>query len=212
MQFPKGNQSWIFIGRTEAEAEAPILWPPDVKSWLIGKDPDAEKDWGQEEKGVTEGEMVGWHHQLNGHGFEQAPGDGQGSLVCCSPWCPKELDTTELNWCNKVYLNLVDWNKNKCVSSHTMSARIQEFRSVLVGCFWRTVFLEAVVSASARDAFIWRFDWGWCCFYSGWVPWLLAGGPQFLSMWIFAQGCSNSLPAHQLASHRARNPGESEAA
>ena len=79
---PKGNQSWIFIGRTDAEAETPILWPPDVKSWLIGKDPDAGKDWRQEEKGMTEDEMVGWHHWLNRHEFEQAPGvgDGQGSL------------------------------------------------------------------------------------------------------------------------------------
>ena len=89
---PKGNQSWIFIGRTaaEAEAEAPVLWPPDVKSQLIGKDPDPGKDWGQEEKGATEDEMVGWHHRRNGHEFEQTPGDseGQGSLVCCSPWGP----------------------------------------------------------------------------------------------------------------------------
>ena len=75
---PKGNQSWIFIGRTDAEAETPILWPPDVKHWLIWKDPDAGKDWRQEEKGMTENEMVGWHHQLDGHGFEQAPGvEGQ---------------------------------------------------------------------------------------------------------------------------------------
>ena len=94
---PKGNESWIFIGRTDAEAEIPILWPPDAKSWLIGKDPDAGKAWGQEEKGTTEDEMVGWHHWLNGHEFEQAPGDGdgQGSLVCCSPWGRKESDTTE---------------------------------------------------------------------------------------------------------------------
>ena len=84
---PKGNQSWIFIGRTAAEAETLIFWPPDAKNWLIGKDPDAWKDWGQEEKGTTEDEMVGWHHQLNGHEFEQAPGvgDGQGSLACWSP-------------------------------------------------------------------------------------------------------------------------------
>ena len=98
---PKGNQSWIFIGRTDAEAETPILWPPDAKNWLIGKDRDAEKDWRQEEKGTTEGEMVWWHHQLNGHKFEQplGVGDGQGGLVCCSPWGHKELDTTErLNW------------------------------------------------------------------------------------------------------------------
>ena len=83
---PKGNQSWIFIGRTDAEAEAPLLWPPDAKSWLIGIDPDAEKDWRQEEKGMTEDETVGWHHQLNGREFEQTPGncEGQGSLACCS--------------------------------------------------------------------------------------------------------------------------------
>ena len=85
---PKGNQSWIFIGRTDAEAETPILWPPDVKSWLIGKDPDARKDWRPEEKGTTEDQMTGWHHWLSGHEFEQAPGvdDGQGSLTCCSSW------------------------------------------------------------------------------------------------------------------------------
>ena len=93
---PKGNQSWIFIGGTDAEAETPILWPPDPKNWLTGKDPDAGKDWRQEEKGITEDKMVGWHHQLNGHKFEQALGDeGQGSLVCCSPWVCKESDTTE---------------------------------------------------------------------------------------------------------------------
>ena len=98
---PKGNQSWIFTGRTDAEAEAPIRWPPDAKNWLIGKDPDAGKDWRQEKKGTTKDEMVEWHHWLDGHEFEQAPGigDGQGSLACCSPWGRKELDTTErLNW------------------------------------------------------------------------------------------------------------------
>ena len=84
----KGNQSWIFTGRTDAEAEALILWPPDVKSWLIRKDPDAGKDRGQEEKGTTEEEMVGWHHRFTGLEFEQTPGDGkgQGSLACCSTW------------------------------------------------------------------------------------------------------------------------------
>jgi len=98
---PKGDQSWIFIGRTDAEAETPILWLPDAKSWVIGKDPDAGKDWRQEEKGMTEDEMVGWHHWLNGHEFEWAlvVGDGQGSLSCCSPWGCKELNMTEwLNW------------------------------------------------------------------------------------------------------------------
>ena len=97
---PKGNQSWIFIGLTDAEAEAPILWPPDAKSWFILKDPDAGKDWKWKEKGTTEDEMVGWHHWLNGHEFEQTPGDGegQGSLVCCSPRDHKESDTTD--WLN----------------------------------------------------------------------------------------------------------------
>ena len=98
---PKEDQSWIFIGRTDAEAETPILWPPDVKNWLIGKDPDAGKDWEQEEKGTTEDEMVEWHHQLNGYGFGGTPGigDGQGGLACCSSWGHKESDTTErLNW------------------------------------------------------------------------------------------------------------------
>ena len=92
---------WIFIGRTDAEAEAPILWPPGAKSQLTGKDLDAGKDWGQKEKGEIEDEVVGWHHQFNGHEFMQAPGDseGQGSLACCSPWDHKESDTTEwLNW------------------------------------------------------------------------------------------------------------------
>ena len=98
---PKGDQSWIFIGRTDAEAETLILWPPDAKKWLTGKDPDAGKDWRREEKGMTKDEMVGWHHGLNGHEFEQAPGvgDGQGSLVFFSPWGCKESDVTErLNW------------------------------------------------------------------------------------------------------------------
>ena len=98
---PKGNRSWIFIGRTDAEAEIPILWPPDAKNWFIGKDSDARKDWRWEEKGTTEDEMAEWHHRLNGHEFEWTPGvgDGQGGPVCCSSWGRKELDTTErLNW------------------------------------------------------------------------------------------------------------------
>ena len=98
---PKGNQAGIFIGKTHAKAETPVLWPPDGKNWLIGKDPDAGKDWRQKEKGKTEDEMIRWHHWLDGHAFEQAPGvgDAQGGLVCCSPWGLKESDTTEqLNW------------------------------------------------------------------------------------------------------------------
>ena len=94
---PKGNQPWTYIGRTDAEGEAPLLWPPDVKSQLIGKDPDAGKDWRQEEKGTAEDEMVGWHHQFNGHEFEHAPGndDGQGGLACCSPLGYRKLDVTK---------------------------------------------------------------------------------------------------------------------
>ena len=103
---PKGNQYWIFIGKIDAEAETPIFWPPDAKNWVIGQDPDAVKDWRQEEKGMTEDKMVGWHHWLNGHEFEQAPGVGeeQGNLACCSPWCyrdsgmTEQLNWTELNW------------------------------------------------------------------------------------------------------------------
>ena len=99
--YPKGDQSWVFIGRIDVEAETPTLWPPDVKSWIIGKDPDAGKDWGQEEKGTTEDEMVGWHHWHDGHGFGWTPGvgDGQGGLACWGSWGHKESDMTEqLNW------------------------------------------------------------------------------------------------------------------
>ena len=98
---PKGDQSWVFTGRTDAEAETPILWPPHAKSWLIGKDSDAGRDWGQEEKRTTEDEMAGWHHRLDGRESEWTlgVGDGQGGLACCDSWGRKELDTTErLNW------------------------------------------------------------------------------------------------------------------
>ena len=101
---PKGDQSWVFIGRTDVEDETPILWPPAAKSWLICKDPDAGKDWGQEKKGTTEDEMVGWHHRLNGHGSGWTPevGDGQGGLTCCVYGVAKSLTGvsywTELNW------------------------------------------------------------------------------------------------------------------
>ena len=98
---PKKDQPWVFIGRTDAKAETPILWPPHVKSWLIGKDSDTGRDWGQEKKGMTEDEMAGWHHWLDGREFEWAlgVGDGQGGLACCASWGRKESDTTErLNW------------------------------------------------------------------------------------------------------------------
>ena len=114
---PKGNQSWIFIERTGAETEAPVLWPPDVKTWLTGKDPDAGKDWGRREKGMTEDEMVGWYHQLSGHGFEQTAGagDGQGGLVRCSPWGLRESHTLS-DWTELIYyikLCAGHWNGKK---------------------------------------------------------------------------------------------------
>ena len=105
--FPKGNQSWIFVGRTDVEAETPIIWPPDAKNWLIGKYPDAGKDWRRVEKKMTEDDMARWHHWLKGPEFEWTPGvgDGQGGLECCSPWGSKELDTTErLNWTELIFL------------------------------------------------------------------------------------------------------------
>ena len=125
---PKGNQSWVSIGRTDAEAETPVLWPPHVKSWLVGKDPDAGRYWGQEEKGTTEDEMAGWHNRLDGHEFESAPrvGDRQGGLVCCDSWSCKDSVTTErLNWTetsviqispfsNIMTSNLQDKFKAKC--------------------------------------------------------------------------------------------------
>ena len=114
---PEGDQTWVFIGRTDVEAETPI---PDAKSWLTGKDPDAGKDWRQEEKGTTEDEMVEWHHQLNGHGFgwTLGVGDGQGSLVCCGSWGHNESDTTErLNWTE------LNWETN--THTHVKWKRLQ---------------------------------------------------------------------------------------
>ena len=112
---PKGDWSWVFFGRTDAKAETPVLWPPHAKSWLIGKDSDAGRDWGQEEKETTEDEMAGWHHWLDGCESELTlgVGDGQGSLACCSPWGYKELDTigrlkwTEKSWRTPVVPSLV---------------------------------------------------------------------------------------------------------
>ena len=114
------DQPWDFFGRNDAKAETPVLWPPHAKSWLIGKDPDSGRDWGQEEKGTAEDEMAGWHHWLNGHESEWAPrvGDGQGGLACWDSWGCKELDTTELNWTEmKVMLQLKVLNTwNVCFS------------------------------------------------------------------------------------------------
>ena len=142
----KGDQSWVFIGRTNAEAEFPILWPPDAKSWLIGKDPDAGKDWGQEETGMTEDEMVGWHHRLNGHGFEWTPevGDGQGGLVCCGSWGCKESDMTE--WLNGTELiGLVEkfvWAFPSRVSEKLMNFLANPVLAVLRPTLWDAIFFK----------------------------------------------------------------------
>ena len=164
---PKGNQSWIFIGRTDAEAETPKLWPPVAKNWLIGKDPDAGKDWKQE-KGMTEDEVVGCHHWLDGHGFEQAPGvdDGQGSLVCCSPWGRKESDTTEqLNWIELSYTII-----QSCL--RFLEQRV-ELKKLDRGAFWCEIvtiqrftvlfFFFDLISFSISGWIYWWALWGYFC-------------------------------------------------
>ena len=124
------NWSWILIGRIDAEAEAPIHWPPNVKNWLIGKDTDAGENWRQEEKWMTEDEKVGWHHQLNGHQFEQAPGvgDRQGSMACCSPHGCKESDMTE--WLNWTELNGRKWRRTKeCLEEGEIESEKSRFKT-----------------------------------------------------------------------------------
>ena len=144
---PKGKQSWIFIGRTDAEAEAPILWPPEAKNWLFGKDPDAGKNWRQEERRRTEDKIVGWRHQLDGDEFEQAlgVGDGQGSLVCCSPWHHKESDTTETElkwyWLEGLhFLPLWLWSTKLLNRSepqfYVNISKWDFYRSYALGLFW----------------------------------------------------------------------------
>ena len=134
---PKGNQHWIFIGRTDAETEALILWPPGAKNWLLGKDPDAGKDWREEEKGTTEDEMVGWHHWLDGHEFEHVlgVGDGWGSLECCSPWGLKESNATEqLNWTElldfSIWMHQVGYWLNTVMLAFALLFRIPFYKPI----------------------------------------------------------------------------------
>ena len=120
---PKGKQTWIFTGRTDAEVQAPILWPPDAKSQLSEKDLDAGKDWGQEEKGMTEDEMVGWHHRLSGHEFEQTPEDseGQGSLACYSPWGHNESRLSDWTRTKENEASLICLHRNLLMKKHELS-------------------------------------------------------------------------------------------
>ena len=156
----KGNQPWIPIGGTDAKAEAAILWPPDAKNWLIGKDPDSGKDWRQEEKGMIEDLVVGWNHRLNGHKFEQAPGDGegQGSQACYSPWGCKELDTTEwLN--NNNNFSLINWKMgiwefkgfNEIKYIHACSVESYSLRA------WEDPLEKEMASYSS--IFAWKIPW-----------------------------------------------------
>ena len=131
---PKGDQYWVFTGRTDPEAETPILWPPHAKSWLIGKDPDAGRDWGQE-KGMTEDEMAGWHHPLDGHEFEWTPGvgDGQGGLACCNSWGREESDMTEqLNWTEKTLKTTLSLTNSQVMQSWRIHLPMQEMQEIQI--------------------------------------------------------------------------------
>ena len=154
----KGDQSRVFIGRTDAKAETPVLWPPDVKSWLIGEDSDAGRDWGQEEKRTTEDEMAGRHHQLDGHesGWTPGVGDGQGGLACCDSWGHKESNTTErLKWTE------LNWEQETCLSCSPRFCQqprhCQAHRRALVNishiCTWVTA--SSLDSVSTQHLFFW---------------------------------------------------------
>ena len=155
---PKGDQSWVFIGRTDVEAETPVLWPPDAKSWLIWKDPDAGKDWRQEEKGTTEDEMVGWHHRLNGHGFGWTPGvgDGQRGLACCSSWGRKKSDMTErLNWS--------EYGEGRGEEQYKGKRKWKWSRSVVsdyYGIIWAFLVAQLVKNLHAsQETLVWFLIW-----------------------------------------------------
>ena len=183
---PKGNQPWIFIGRTDAEAEALILWPSGVKSWFTGKKPDAGKDWQQEEKGTTEDEMVGWHPRFNGHDFDHTlgVGDGQGSLVCCSLWgCKEEFTTEQLNnknkkitlvlkcWCLKARCSKIV-NMRVCATgapkwSHWQSNKTNNYKKKC--CLTRCSHLKTFndLRGFKVDSRVWTHSWIVCSISSG---------------------------------------------
>ena len=150
---PKGDQSWMFTGKTDAEVETPILWPPHVKSWLIGKDCDAGRDWRQEERGTTEDEMVGWHHRLDGHGFgwTLGVGGGQGGLACCGSWGRKELDTTE--WLNWAWFS-VFVSSREYLTPSTVPGAQYTLSQLLTTVSWNLFALSSLCS-STQGAYVW---------------------------------------------------------
>ena len=170
---PKGNQSWVLIGRTDFEAETPILRPPHAKSWLIWKDPDAGKDWGQEEKGMTEDEMVGWHHRLNGHGFGWTPGvgDGQGGLACCGSWGCKESDMTEHLHFHFSLFTFMHWIRKWQPTPVFLPGESQGWASLVGCCLWGRTESDndwSTLAAAAAANFIssyWGIPWEHCCRY-----------------------------------------------
>ena len=157
---PEGDKSWVIIGKTDAEAETPILWPPHAKSWLIGKDPDAGRNWGQEEKGMTEDEIAGWHYWLDGHEFEWTPGvyDGQGVLACCDSWGRKESDMTErLNW-TELRTNLDSILKSRDINLSTQVHLVKAvvFSVIMYGCESWTINKAEHRRIDAFELWCWR--------------------------------------------------------
>ena len=198
----KRNQSWIFIGRTEAEAEAPILWPPDVKNWLIWKDPDAGKDWRQE-KGMTEDEMFGWRHWLDGHEFEQAlgVGDRQGSLACSSPWGRKESDTTErLNWTESNLKTALPWKGEMGSEDHGRGWRtivvVQSLSCIPLFEIPWTAALQASLSTPSP------WDCLNSCPSSWWRHPAISSSVVPVSSWLQSYPAAGSFPMSRLCASR----------
>ena len=171
----EGDQPWDFLGRNDAEAETPVLWPPHAKSWLIGKDFDAGRDWGQEEKGTPKDEMAGWHHWLNGRESEWTPGDGdgQGGLACCNSWGRKESDTTErLNWTelNKEHIHFLLIQERLLIFCNI------RIRSCWQNCSWLQIFCEFIIFSFTFSLctlwLIWQpsFGFQWTDWLSPWTP------------------------------------------
>ena len=158
---PKGDQSWTFI--TKIDAEAPILWPHDVKSWLTGKVPDTGKDWRQEEKGMTEDEMVGWHHWLNGHGVEQTlvDGDGQGNLECCSPWCHR----VGQNWATELWLMKIEitHSRSQVKTTFTLMSNYTSLSFFIPDCKITPQLSRSMVFRDQNSETLWKTEeilWG----------------------------------------------------